>query len=38
MNIVICDDDSGCRKAVIKVVKSFMKENKIEYKIFEYDD
>lgn len=38
MNIVICDDDNGSRKAVIKVVKSFMEENKIEYKIFEYDD
>lgn len=38
MNIVICDDDNGSRKAVIKVVKSFMEENKKEYKIFEYDD
>lgn len=38
MNIVICDDDNGSRKAVIKVVKSFMEENNKEYKIFEYDD
>jgi len=38
MNVVICEDDSGCRKAVIKIVKTFMEENNIEYKIFEYDD
>lgn len=38
MNIVICEDDSGCRKAEIKIVDEYMKENNIEYKIFEYDD
>lgn len=38
MNIVICDDDNGCRKAVIKIVNSFMEEKNIEYKIFEYED
>jgi len=38
MNIVICEDDSGCRKAVIKIVSEFMKETNEDYKIFEFDD
>lgn len=38
MNIVICEDDSGCRKAVIKIVSDYMDEIHEDYKIFEFDD
>lgn len=38
MNIVICEDDSGCRKAVIKIVEEYMDEVNEECKIFEFDD
>lgn len=38
IDIVVCDDDSGCRKAVTNIVKKFTKDNKIEYSFYEYDD
>lgn len=38
MNIVICEDDSGCRKVVIKIVEEYMKDVHEECKIFEFDD
>jgi DNA-binding LytR/AlgR family response regulator len=38
IDVVICDDDSGCRKAVTNIVKKFMRENKIEYNFCEYTD
>jgi Response regulator of the LytR/AlgR family len=38
IDVVICDDDSGSRKAVINIVKTFTKENKIDYNLYEYND
>lgn len=38
IDIVVCDDDSGCRKAVTNIVKKFTKDNKIEYNFYEFDD
>lgn len=38
IDIVVCDDDNGCRKAVISIVKKFTKENKIDYNLYEFND
>lgn len=38
MNIVICEDDSGCRKTVVKIVSDYMEEIHEDYKIFEFED
>ena len=38
MNIVICEDDSTCRKNEVKIVESFMSEINTECKLFEFDD
>lgn len=38
IDIVVCDDDSGCRKAVTNIVKKFVKENKFDYNLYEFDD
>lgn len=38
INVIICDDNQKDRNKVISLVNNFMTKNKIEYKIYEFND